>query len=223
MDRIANFLSVGDAAGYNTWLQEAKAWAGPAMRKMLVNPGKDASGLLGEVKADVERAFHLEGKPLEGWQQFAVRARDEHGVAVTDYMIEVFEQVNGEWARCEEMSLDVHAYGADASYRCLHVRLPQGISNSQVPMQIRIQASTGTEIMMYQGYGSDDSMKAMRAGEEAVIVDITGGLEGGSASLFHPFTTTMVEIILNRVPYPFGQISEVFTWVMDMEAAAVGG
>ncbi len=103
-------------------------------------------------------------------------------------------------------------------------------------MQIRIKASTGTDVVTYQGYGSDASVPVAQAGEVAgpmgqvglptvaaaqpmradtdpVVFDISGGLGGGSGALFHPFTTTLVEIVLNRVPYPFGQFSQVFHWM----------
>ena len=57
------------------------------------------------------------------------------GTPVTDYMIEVFElSPDGQtWQRAEEISVDVHAYGADPSYRCLHVQLPKGIITTPKP------------------------------------------------------------------------------------------
>lgn len=195
--RVVSFLGVDGAAAYEDWLKEAQAWSEPAFARMKVVDG---------------HFFHLFDKAIEGWQQFVVRARDAHGAAVTDYMIEVFQQGAEDWERCEEMSVDAHAYGADASYRCLHVRLPVGISKGTVPLQIRIQASTGTQVMAYQGYGTDAERVEMRADSDPVKVDITGALASTDATLFHPFTTTMVEIVLNRVPYPFGEISGIFGW-----------
>ena len=218
VERLVKFLDVGNAQQFTDWLDEAKAWAEPARQKMLEDPGSHAAGLAGSVKKYFGHLFHLTGKRLEGWQQFVIRARDEHGDPVTDYMLQVFRWQDGDWKACEEMYTDVHAYRTDPSFRCIHVRLQEGISDPQVPMQIRIKASTGTEIMTYQGYGTDQTEMAMRADSDPVVFDISGGLGGGSAALFHPFTTTLVEIVLNRVPYPFGKYSDIFQWLKE-EAA----
>jgi hypothetical protein len=201
MDRIANFLDVGNIDQYNTWLSEAQTWSTPAREKMLESKG------------------HLftfwETTELDGWQQFVVHARDAHGDPVTDYMIEVFELApDGKtWQRAEEISVDVHAYGADPSYRCLHVQLPKGITTAPKPMQIRFQASTGTQVVTYQGYGSDDVKTEMRADSDPVTIDITDALKNMKFTLFHPFTTTLVEVVLNRVPYPFDKVEGIFEWL----------
>ena len=81
---------------------------------------------------------------MEGWQQFVVHARDERGDPVTDYLIDVLRKDDkGNWVSFEEMYTDVHAYQADRSFRCFHVRLPEGISERKYPLQIRVTASTG--------------------------------------------------------------------------------
>jgi hypothetical protein len=51
------------------------------------------------------------------------------------------------------MSTDVHTYGLDPSFRCFHIRLPKGFSRTDAPLCIRFRASTGTELVAYQGYG----------------------------------------------------------------------
>jgi hypothetical protein len=201
VERIVSFLGVSDAGAYNTWLQEAQAWSEPAKKKMLQTKG------------------HLfafwETADLDGWQQFVVHVRDGHGDPVTDYMFEVFELgPDGKtWQRAEEISVDVHPYGADTSYRCFHVQLPKGITTAPKPMQIRIQASTGTDVVTYQGYGTDGQKMEMRADSDPVAIEISEALKDRNATLFHPFTTTLVEVVLNRVPYPFGAISKIFGWM----------
>jgi len=45
-----------------------------------------------------------------------------------------------------------------------------------------------------------------------VEIDLSG-LGDGNDSLFHPFTTTMVEIVLNREPSPLDTVSPIFTWI----------
>jgi hypothetical protein len=206
VDRIASFLDVKDIDQYSAWLDEAQTWSAPAREKML--KGK-------------EHLFTFwETNDLDGWQQFVVRARDAHGDPVTDYMIEVFELgSDGQtWQRAEEISVDVHAYRADPSYRCLHVQLPKGIVSTPRPMQIRFQASTGTDVVPYQGYGSGDAKMEMRADSDPVTIDITGALKGENFTLFHPFTTTLVEVVLNRVAYPFDKVEGIFVWLPPFPA-----
>jgi hypothetical protein len=104
------------------------------------------------------------------------------------------------------MYVDVHAYGPDPSFRCFHIRLPKGILAGQVPLKVRIHASTGTELMAYQGYG--DAQQQLTATSQPVELDLAGMNKPGS-SLFCPFTTTLIEIILNREPLPFDSVSRI--------------
>jgi len=80
-------------------------------------------------------------------------------------------------------------------------------------MQIRFQASTGTDVVTYQGYGSNNSKMEMRADSDPITIEITGELKDKNATLFHPFTTTLVEVVLNRVPYPFDKVQGIFEWL----------
>lgn len=215
VDRILSFLNVASADGpdgYDAWLEEAQTWSAPALEKMKVSPGQDVSGVAEEVLDKIRHLLQIGGEPLDGWQQFVVHARDEWGDAVTDYMIRVYRIVDGQAVEFEAMSADVHAYAADQSYRCFHVQLPKGICDGTTPMEIHIQASTGTQIMTYQGYGSDDTGQEMRADNDPVVIQIPA-IAAGGARLFYPFTTTLVEVVINRVPYPFGEISGIFQWL----------
>ncbi|MGC2662106.1 MAG: hypothetical protein WA324_29435 [Bryobacteraceae bacterium] len=195
MDEIVAFLSVAGDNAYQAWLQRAKANGEAAKAKMLASPGKGAD------------------QPSEGWQQFVIRARDERGDPVNDYLIDVLRQAGDQWVEFEQMYTDVHAYGADASFRCFYIRLPKGLSEAKIPLQIRVTASTGTKLMAYQGYGSDDSRKTMTATGGPVLIDVNGL---GDASLFYPFTTTLVEIIINREPSPLDQVSDIFKFLENI-------
>jgi pimeloyl-ACP methyl ester carboxylesterase len=210
VERILNFLDVGDAVSYDTWLKDAIKHAEPALAKMLVNPGKGAAGLEGEFKSFFGHLFQQGEEPMDGWQQFVVHARDERGDPVTDYLVDVLRDDGGQPVEFTEMYTDVHAYGADASYRCFHVRLPRGICQGGLSLQIRITASTGTALMAYQGYGSDDDAKTMTATAKPVVIKING-LD--DASLFYPFTTTLVEFVINREPSPLDRVSEIFNFL----------
>ena len=208
---IVDFLAVSNAADHDTWLAKAKAYGEPAKQKMLIDPGKDAAGLAGAFKTFFGHLVGMAGQQMEGWQQFVVHARDERGDPVTDYLVEVLRKDGDNWVKFEEMYTDVHAYKTDPSFRCFHIRLPEGICNGQIPLRVRLHASTGTELVAYQGYGSDDIRMKMGAEAEPVEIDLNG--LGDNDSLFHPFTTTMVEIVLNREPSPLNDVSRLFGWI----------
>ena len=210
VQRVARFLNIDDETDYIAWLKDAQAHAAPALSKMLVNPGKGAAGLEGEFKSFFGHLIHEAEQPMDGWQQFVVHVRDERGDPVTDYMVDVLRQQNGAWTTFEEMYTDVHAYAADPSFRCFHIRLPKGITQSKQPLQIRITASTGTALMAYQGYSTDDGAQTMTATAGPVTIQVNGL---GDASLFFPFTTTLVEFVINREPSPLDKVSDIFKFL----------
>jgi hypothetical protein len=195
VDLIAKFLQVGEGgATYDKWLDDAKTYSAKALPKMCANPDPGFFG----------RIFSHPGQELEGWQQFIVHAIDERGESIDDYMIEVIK--DGELFKA--MYTDVHAFGPDQSYRCFHIRLPKGISDSDPQLRARIHASTGTELMTYQGYG--DGHQQLTATSAPIELDLTLGKEG---TLFYPFTTTLIEIVLTREPLPFNETARILTWV----------
>lgn len=217
LDLMVDFLKVGDegAETYENWLARARTYRERNIGPMLVDPGWAAAGL----PADFKKFFgHLVGGnekgKLEGWQQFVVHARDERGDGITDYMIEILMNLSGEWVPFEQMYTEVHAYGPDSSYRCFHIRLPAGLSKSNMPLLARINASTGTELMAYQGYGNINGGQQQQLKADAKPVEIEiNDLGKGNGSLFYPFTTTLIEIILNREPLPLDQISRILTFL----------
>ena len=211
---LVDFLKIGEptAESYDSWLTRAQEYGADARKKMLINPGKGSTGVGGEIKTFFG---HLIGENpeelMEGWQQFVVHAVDERGDGISDYMIEVLtQQKDGTWGEFSDMYTDVHAYGPDSSFRCFHVRLPQGTSAGKIPLRVRINASTGTELMAYQGYGSVP--KQLGATAEPVELDISD-LGNGNGNLFHPFTTTLIEIVLSREPLPLNDLSRILQWL----------
>jgi hypothetical protein len=197
VDLIAAFLKVGEPGGatYDEWLKRANQYGEKGLPKMLENPD---AGFFG-------RLFRGAGEKLEGWQQFVVHARDERGDPVTDYMVEVIQD---DGQKFEAMSTDVHPYGPDPSYRCFHIHLPKGVSDPALKLKARIHASTGTELMAYQGYNLQK--RELTASSEPIELSLD---LGGGGSLFFPFTTTLIEIVLNREPLPFDQVARILTWV----------
>jgi hypothetical protein len=214
VDLVAAFLKVGDpgAEAHDAWLARAQKYSEAGLRQMKIDPGAGAAGLEGEVKKFFGHIFsHGAATELEGWQQFVVFACDERGDGIADYMIEVLtQQPDGSWVPFHEMYTDVHAYGPDSSYRCFHVRLPAGLSGGGVKLRARINASTGTELLAYQGYGSE--AKTLGATAEPVEIDLDD-LGEGNGSMFCPFTTTMIQIVLNREPLPLDKVSRLLTFL----------
>jgi hypothetical protein len=193
---IADFLKVGEDGQetYDRWLARAKEYGNRGLPKMLANPD---AGFFG-------RIFGIDQDGLAGWQQFVVHARDERGDPITDYMIEVVHDNKP----FKAMSTDVHAYGPDPSFRCFHIHLPKGVSNPALKLRARIHASTGTELMAYQGYNIDE--KQLTADSEPIELDLDLGEHG---SLFFPFTTTLIEIVLNREPLPFDKEARILSFI----------
>lgn len=211
IQRILSFLDVNDKPAFDAWLQDAMQYGSAALSKMKINPGAHAAG----IAAEAEKFFgHIIGHnvpmDMDGWQQFVVRAVDEWGDGVSDYLIEVLKQENGEWKRFDEMYTDVHAYGADPSFRCFYIRLPKGISTAGRPLKIRINASTGTELMAYRAYAA--GVQELGATLEPIVLDATSIGPEGRETLFYPFTTTMIEIMLNRDPLPFDRESRILSF-----------
>jgi hypothetical protein len=66
--------------------------------------------------------------------------------------------------------------------------------------------------MAYQGYGSDDDARTMTATARPVVIKVNGL---GDASLFYPFTTTLVEFVVNREPSPLDQVSDIFKFLQS--------
>jgi pimeloyl-ACP methyl ester carboxylesterase len=208
IERILSFLDVNDKDAFDGWLQDAMQYGSAALSKMKINPGAHAAGLA----AEAEKFFgHMVGHnapmDMDGWQQFVVHAVDEWGDGVSDYVLDVLKQENGEWKRFDEMFADVHAYAADPSFRCFHIRLPKGISTAGRPIRIRINASTGTELMAYRAYST--GVQELGATLQPIELDATKIGPEGKETLFYPFTTTMIEIILNRDPLPFDKESRI--------------
>lgn len=191
VDMAVKFLSVSSDDQLDEWTAAAKAWSDPALQKMLT----------------------YKGNPIDGWQQFVFHLIDEYGNGVPDYVVDLFKAnpagLSGDALEAITMTafdLDVHAYGPDKSFRCFHAMLPPGIvKNGAGSLWLRVTASSGTQLIAYQGYAPG---QAEITEVSPVIVDISP-FATGEDSLFHPFTTTLVEIMVNREPIPFKGLSQL--------------
>jgi hypothetical protein len=137
----------------------------------------------------------------QNWQQFMVRARDNYGAPITDYSIEILARAaDNTDTLIPEFEADVHPFAADNSFRCFHVKLDELKGKIEGKRLIaRIIAKTGTRLVGYQGFGSNQTEAATPdLGVELDISTFDGRIPG--KSLFFPFTTTLIEIVLNREP-----------------------
>ncbi|MBU8539216.1 esterase/lipase family protein [Falsiroseomonas tokyonensis] len=161
--------------------------------------------------AEVETKAARNG--MDEYQQFVVRVQDERGDPVSDYFIELFSMQQGAKQRID-FDLDVHAYRADPSLRCFHInltRLYADFPGGAVPeLWVRIIASSGSELVGYHGLNSErvtGDPEARTAGgvwDAEVKLPEEFGKQG--TKLFWPFTTTFLEVRLNRDPMPFGAV-----------------
>lgn len=148
------------------------------------------------------------------WQQFVVHAVDSRGNSITDYSIEIVARNGDSETTIAAFEKDVRPYSADKSYRCFHVRLDDVLPKLGNQLIARVIASTGTDLVGYQGYGTDATTETSPT-TDPVDIDITqfDGRKAENPKLFYPFTTTLIEIRLNRRPIPLSGPLEIFKWI----------
>jgi hypothetical protein len=85
-------------------------------------------------------------------------------------------------------------------------------------MWLELIASSGSELIEYEAYtGSENDPLRLAidshdpAANKPVKMDITE-LTAGGASLFYPYTTTLLEVFVEREPMPLGDVSNLFTF-----------
>ena len=152
-------------------------------------------------------------KKVDEWQQFVIRVVDERGDPVTDWNAQLFSQ-KADDPRVREFGMSVHPYKRDGSLRCFHVNLNELEPHTLTRLKLRIIATSGTQLVAYHGHGSEritpDGTAMNGDGVWDAEVDLTAGLKGEEFRLFYPFTTTFVEVCLNREPMPMVGENKVF-------------
>jgi hypothetical protein len=134
----------------------------------------------------------------EAWQQLIVRVRDERGAPIPDHHLE-FEATDrsGVKTRLLGVASDVHRNRRDQSFRAFHVRLRDVKRTTIAGLELKVLARTGSSAIGYRGIGSN------RSDGWAGVIDLTKTWPDREVSLFWPFTTTLLEIVLDREPLPF--------------------
>ena len=138
------------------------------------------------------------------WQQFYVRAIDERGDGIPDWNLQL---ALADGTTLQPFTQDVHVYHGDPSYRTFHVNLSRLQDASLLTARPRrlsaqLYASTGTQRVRYTAALTDPANDEPRdrAGTWCGTLDLSSVLPGGAMRFFHPFTTTFVEIRLDREP-----------------------
>jgi hypothetical protein len=190
---VTDALSVESAETYRQWGNRYAGWS-----DQLLPPGVTAP-----------------------YQQFVTHVVDERGDSVSDYFIELCTDRDGEICAVEEFEEDVHSWRENQSYRCFHVNL--GPLAGLTTLYLHLSARSGTRLVGYYGVDSE-RMKPNNVGN----VELSDGVwdariqipailrtrDGRSFKLFYPFTTTLLEIRLNREP-SFGVRGRVFWFESD--------
>lgn len=142
------------------------------------------------------------------WQQFVVRLVDERGDPVPDYNVRLFR--DGKELR--EFSADVHRFSRDESIRNFHVDVTRLVDARVTDLRLQLIASSGTQLVGYVGYSGRGGVAAEGDAPPEPTVEIEldlTPLATGPTKLFYPFTTTLIEIKLNREPMPLGKVSTI--------------
>ncbi|HCU11165.1 MAG TPA: hypothetical protein DGB72_03460 [Gemmatimonadetes bacterium] len=151
---------------------------------------------------------------IDEWQQFVVRVVDERGDPVPDYNLQLFKRASGAGAdnSIKQFNLDVHTYKGDSSLRCFHVRLAD-LDYKKLPnLWVRVIASSGSQLVGYLGFGSEKPADAPALDREAKwdgTLDISSLPSDTGIKFFYSFTTTLIELRLNREPLPLTGKNEI--------------
>ncbi len=174
----------------------------------------NSAATLAQWKKDAARRTREARERMDEWQQFVFRAIDERGDGIPDYNLQLFTRgARGVVRELRDFDLSVHPYAADPSFRCFHVNLTR-LKRARLPnLWMRVIASSGSQLVGYHGFGSE---KAVAAGDrrdsgakwdgELDLSDLVGN---AAVKFFYPFTTTLVEVRLNREPLPLSGRNEV--------------
>lgn len=160
-----------------------------------------------------EKSTRAVAKKTDEWQQFVVRAIDERGDPISDYNVQLFTRTaRGRESEVTPFDMRVHTYRADSSLRCFHVNLTKIGLDRLENLWIRVMASSGSQLVGYQGYGSgtsDGPEDPSDDGKWDAELDISSLMDDRGVRFFYPFTTTLVEVRMNREPLPFDGANRV--------------
>lgn len=170
-------------------------------------------------------------EPRDKYQQFVVRMLDGRGDPIPDYNLALYTKRDGERIEfLDSFELDVHPYTRDSSYRCFHADIGQLETLNLQNLWMRLTLSTGTILVGYRGYGSNDPARPQAPPDETaeertkrlmredklpteIDIDMTPRLKTDQFNFFFPFTTTLVEISIDREPLPIDDIARLCRFI----------
>jgi hypothetical protein len=201
---VHDFFGIRNKDEYEAWEARALAFGAPSQAKM------DSSD-------DVRNGA--------GWQQLWIHMVDDHGDGVTDYNIQLYygnALTESDEPGKESVKLIADTYSSDSSYRCFYIHLTQemlGLKANNKKMWMELIASSGSDLIEYEAYtgSANDPLRLAIDSHDSTLnkpvkMDITALTEGG-ASLFYPYTTTLMEIFVQREPMPLDKVSNLFTFL----------
>lgn len=158
----------------------------------------------------------LQARRARRWQQFIVHAIDERGDGIADYFLEVGRVIDRTFRTIDGFNLDVHAYRQDQSFRCFHVDLDRLNPEKLTEVALRVIASSGTELVAYHGFHSAHDLLLPEREREKwdAIIQFDSTIGAKDVAFFHPYTTTLVEVKMNREPMPLAGVNKVF-WFLQ--------
>jgi len=155
---------------------------------------------------------------VDQWQQFVVRALDERGDPITDYNVQLFSVEQGKKTRVHRnFAIDVHAYREDSSLRCFHVKISDRDLQELPNLWAQVIASTGSTWVGYRSVHPDPLGQAETDEERGMVqiqLDLSRMIRKASPiKFFYPFTTTLIELRLDREPLPLTRPNKLFRFV----------
>jgi hypothetical protein len=154
----------------------------------------------------------LKARKAGRWQQFVVHAVDERGDGIDDFFVEVGEIRAGTF-RPLRFDVDVHPHRDAPAYRCFHVNLDRlgGGGARAGTLALRLMARSGTELVGYHGYASAAGAATARDDSDwDAIIEFGATIGAEGVRFFFGYTTTLVELKMNREPMPLTGANKVF-------------
>jgi hypothetical protein len=145
---------------------------------------------------------------MEKYQQFVVHCKDERGDPIPDFHIQLYRTDLND---AEELiDMDMHPFSGDNSYRCYHVNLDTiGLENLK-NLRLELTASSGSELISYCDY-----LETGTQPKPFVALDMTAAIRDSEIRFFYPFTTTLIELKLNREPQPMWQENKLVHFLKE--------
>jgi len=147
---------------------------------------------------------------IKKYQQFVVHCVDERGDGISDFHIQIYraEDLNNE----DPVDMEMHPYSSDNSYRCYHVDLDSIKYKELQGLKIELTASSGSELVGYSQNLADD-IKGKGESTSTISLDLTQEMLNTNLKFFYPFTTTLIEFVLNREPLPLNDHNNLVKFI----------